>query len=100
MIYHPSVKVEFFGVPRLRAGVSETKVECPSEVISLGTLLEVLSKRFPGFGQQCIETNDSGDCKLKRSIIANIDGEAFVKSSATEIRTDQTIMILSSDAGG
>lgn len=82
--------VEFFGIPRQRAGVSELEVEAES----LGQLLHVLTARFPGFGE-LVKGNG-----LHRSLAANLNGDRFVSDPATPLTARDRLLILSADVGG
>ncbi len=85
------VTVELFGIPRLRAGVSETVAEGST----LGDVLWELSQRFPALGEACI----SGRC-LKAGFTANLRGEQFVTEPSTHLHEGDSILLLSIDAGG
>ena len=85
------VTVELFGIPRLRAGVSETVAEGST----LGDILFELSQRFPALGETCI----SGRC-LKAGFTANLRGEQFVSEPNTQLQEGDSILLLSVDAGG
>lgn len=76
------MRVEFFGVPRERAGVSETEVEAAT----LGQLFDELEARFADF---------SGP-----AFAANLNGDRFVSDRATPLRREDCVLILSADAGG
>jgi molybdopterin converting factor small subunit len=82
--------VEFFGVPRERAGVSETEVRAET----LGQLLDTLALRFPPFAAFI----DEG--KLHPAFAASLNGDRFVSDPGTLLAKDDCILILSADAGG
>ena len=82
--------VEFFGVPRERAGVSELEVHADT----LGQLLGLLAARVPSLSE--IIQRD----RLHPAFVANLNGDRFVCDPATPLRGDDSILILSADAGG
>ena len=82
--------VEFLGIPRERAGVSEVEVDAAT----LGQLLTALATRFPAFGS--LMSPDG----LHRSLAANLNGDEFVSSPQTVLAEDDHILILSADVGG
>lgn len=90
-----TVKVEFFGIPRQRAGVAETVVELSASSVQLGDLLNRLAIAFPQFGKDCIAQN-----RLTRSLTANLDGKQFIRDPAALIHAGQSVLIMSADAGG
>jgi molybdopterin converting factor small subunit len=86
----PSITVEFFGIPRHRAGTTALT----AEACSLGELLRKLESRYPNLNA-CLENG-----RLRQGYTANINGERFVADPATELKQGDAILILSADAGG
>src|SRR4051812_50083752 len=82
--------VEFLGIPRERAGVADLDVEADT----LGQLLDVLADRFPDL--RALIPNG----ELHPSIVANLNGDAFVSDPKLEFAEDDHLLILSADAGG
>jgi molybdopterin converting factor small subunit len=82
--------VEFLGVPRQRAGVSEIEVQADT----LGQLLGLLSARIPSFSE--LITVD----RLHSALVANLNGERFISDPQTPLRQNDSVLILSADAGG
>ena len=82
--------VEFLGIPRERAGVSELEVEAAT----LGQLIGSLATRCPGLRD--LITAD----RLHPSIAANLNGDEFVSDPATRLAAHDRVLILSADAGG
>ena len=82
--------VEFLGIPRERAGISELEVDAAT----LGQLLLTLVTRCPGLG--ALMTADG----FHPSIAANLNGDAFVSDPATPFAEGDHLLILSADAGG
>ena len=84
------MRVEFFGVPRERAGVAELEMQAQT----LGELLEILAQRIPSLGDLIAED------KLHSTFVASLNGDQFVSDPQTRLREDDNILILSADAGG
>jgi molybdopterin converting factor small subunit len=82
--------VEFFGVPRERAGMSRLEVQADT----LGQLLETLATRIPSFAKLV------GVNRLHPSFVANLNGDRFVCEPGTPLGKDDCVLILSADAGG
>jgi molybdopterin converting factor small subunit len=82
--------VEFLGVPRQRAGVSELEIQADT----LGQLLGTLVERIPSLGE-FIDVD-----RLHSSFIANLNGDQFVSDPATRLGANDCVLILSADAGG
>jgi molybdopterin converting factor small subunit len=85
------VTVELFGIPRLRAGVSQTVADGST----LGDVFWDLSQRFPALGEACISGR-----RLKAGFTANLRGEKFVTDPSISLREGDSILLLSMDAGG
>jgi len=86
-----SVTVELFGIPRQRAGVSQTLVEGSR----LDEVLQELAAKFPALAETCFETN-----RLKPGFLVNLDGDRFVRDPRTPLADGSSLLILSADAGG
>ena len=82
--------VEFFGVPRERAGVPELEVHAET----LGQLLGMLAERMPSLSE-IIQ-----DDRLHPAFVANLNGDRFVTDPHTPLGADDFVLILSADAGG
>lgn len=82
--------VEFLGIPRERAGISEMELEADT----LGQALGELSALCPGLSDLITAEG------LHPSIAANLNGDEFVKSLDTRLAADDRLLILSADAGG
>ena len=85
-----SMKVEFLGIPRERAGVAELELDAET----LGQLLATLEQKFPALGTLV----DAG--RLHPSILASLNGDTFVSDPRTRLSTGDCVLILSADAGG
>lgn len=86
-----AITVEFFGIPRARAGVPMTTAAGNT----LGDVLINLSKRFPDLARSCIDHD-----RLKPGFVANIGGDQFVSDPVMLLAEDAVLLILSQDAGG
>jgi molybdopterin converting factor small subunit len=82
--------VEFLGIPRERAGVSEMEVQAQT----FGQVLGALSARFPELGELITAEG------LHPSIIANLNGDEFVSALDTPLSENDRLLLLSADAGG
>jgi molybdopterin converting factor small subunit len=82
--------VEFFGVPRERAGIAQLDVQADT----LGQLLSTLATRLPSFAAFIVKD------RLHPSFTANLNGDEFVNDPATPLGKDDCVLILSADAGG
>jgi molybdopterin converting factor small subunit len=84
------MRVEFFGIPRERVGLSEVEVEADN----LGQLFAVLATRFPAL-RELITTRG-----LDSSIAASLNGDTFVSDPNTSLAADDHVLLISADAGG
>ncbi len=85
------VTVEFFGIARSRAGVERTTAvgSC------LGDVLADLAARFPDLAATCIDGRG-----LRPGFTANLGGDRFTTSPEVPLRDEDTILLMSLDAGG
>jgi molybdopterin converting factor small subunit len=84
------MQVEFLGIARERAGLSELEVEAET----LGELLEALAVRFPRMRDLVAEG------RLHPSLAASLNAHLFVSDPSTRLTNDDRLLILSADAGG
>ncbi len=84
------MRVELLGVPRERAGVAELEVQADT----LGQLLAALVIRFPSLSDLIAAD------QLCPSIVANLNGNQFVRDPRTQLMEEDCVIILSADAGG
>jgi molybdopterin converting factor small subunit len=82
--------VEFLGIPRERAGISEMEVEAGT----LGELFGALTARCPGLRELITAKG------LHPSLAANLNGDLFISDPATPLAEDDRLLIISADAGG
>lgn len=90
-----AIRVEFYGIARQRAGVSELTLDVPTGGMRLADALVELQGRLPQLGRELTSSS-----RLHESFAANLDGTQFVSDPATLIRDGQCLLILSADAGG
>jgi molybdopterin converting factor small subunit len=84
------MRVEFFGVPRQRAGISEWEVQAET----LGQMFTKLAADFPSLREFIAHE------RLEPSFAASLNGDRFVDDPETRLCTDDCVLILSADAGG
>jgi len=84
------MRVEFFGVPRQRAGISAMEVDAET----LGQALETLADRIPSL-RELIQVD-----RLHPALTASLNGDLFVSDPQTQLTQDDCVLILSADAGG
>ena len=89
------MRVEFFGIPRVRAGVAAAAFELPGREISLAQVLALLAERYPQLTPDCISNGSLG-----AGFTANVNGERFVRNPSTPIAAGETLLFFSTDAGG
>lgn len=82
--------VEFFGIPRDRAGVAELDIDAAT----LGDALDVLAARLPRLSDLI------ADRRLHRALAASLNGETFISDPSTPLSGDDHLLIFSADAGG
>ncbi len=87
----PSVVVEFYGVPRQRAGVERAEIGATS----LGGAIAMLAERFPELAAACFEGN-----RLHAAYTVNLNGKHFVRDPSTPLADGDVLLMLSTDAGG
>jgi hypothetical protein len=91
MMAQSEVVVEFFGVPRWRAGRGELRV-------GGGTLAEVLASvqnACPGLAGLV-----GADGRVAPHYLLSVDGQRFVTDLTEAIGTGERLLVLSADAGG
>jgi molybdopterin converting factor small subunit len=88
------IRVEFYGVPRLRAGVASLEIPLSAESIKLGEALHDIAGRFAGLATEI------GEDGLQPTCVANINGNRFVSDTAEPLRDGDVLLIMSADAGG
>lgn len=90
------IRIEFFGIARSRAGISECELSFGGGgAVTIGRVLEELAIRFPGLREECIANG-----QLTPAFTMNRNGERFVRDVALELRDGDSLLLLSADAGG
>ena len=89
----PTVRVEFFGMPRQRAGLAALDVEVES--LTLGDVLAAAGKLLPEFARSCLDGS-----RLKPGLLANINGRRFTTDAQTTLSDQDSLLILAADVGG
>lgn len=87
----PEIAVEFYGVPRLRAGLARVAIRAAG----LGDALAILAGRCPGLSDSVIVEG-----RLHPAYRLNLNGERFVSDPALALREGDTLIFLSADVGG
>jgi molybdopterin converting factor small subunit len=85
------VTVEFYGVPRQRAGRTEVDVAART----VGELLEAVERACPGLAGL-----RRPDGRLAAQYLLSVAGREFVTDVRQELRPGDRVLLLSSDAGG
>jgi molybdopterin converting factor small subunit len=87
----PTVTVEFYGVPRARAGRSELTV--PATTVA--EALAEVAGACPG-----LTGLRQPDGRLAPQYVLSLDGERFLTDPAERLRSGDRLLLLSADAGG
>jgi molybdopterin converting factor small subunit len=90
-----TIRVEFFGIARQRTAVAACDCECTAAGRTLTDLLRELGIRFPAFAAEVLR-----DGQLRQEFIANRNSDEFLRDGGAVISAGETILILSTDAGG
>jgi hypothetical protein len=85
------VTVEFFGVPRLRAGRAEVGVP-PGTVAGV---LSAVGRACPGLAGVL-----RPDGRMSPYYLLSLDGRTFLSDLEQEVRAGDRLLLLSADAGG
>jgi molybdopterin converting factor small subunit len=85
------VMVEFYGVPRQRAGRSELAVPAGTAA----AVLAAVERTCPGLAGL---VQPSG--RLAPHYLVSLDGQRFVMDLSQELRSGDRLLLLSADAGG
>ena len=89
------IRVEFYGIARERAGMSQMALGFEREQVVLGDVLGALGERLPLLDRDCLKGSE-----LAPGFTANLAGERFVRDPATTLQDGDCLLILSADAGG
>jgi molybdopterin converting factor small subunit len=85
------VTVEFYGVPRRRAG----RAELPVAARTVAELLEAVEGACPGLAGL-----RRPDGRLAAHYLISIEGRQFVTDVRQQLRPGDRVLLLSADAGG
>ncbi len=87
----PSVTIEFFGIPRARAGRSELVVSAATA----GAALAAAAGECPGLAGLF-----RPDGRLSPHYLLSLDGQRFVTDLAEVLKAGDRLLLLSADVGG
>lgn len=85
-----TVRVEFLGLARKYAGVEAIH----ATGVTLRAVLKDCARQLPGLDAVC------RDGELKPTYLANVNGQRFTANLDHAIGLEDTILVLSADAGG
>ncbi len=91
-----TVKVELFGTCRLRSGRDEVSLVLTPDV-SRRDLLQTLARACPSLVGSAIREDLSG---LEDGYLLNLNGTAFLSGEMLTLRAGDSLLLLSSQAGG
>jgi molybdopterin converting factor small subunit len=86
-----TIQIEFFGIPRARAHVSQLELKAET----LGEALAQVGVLIPQWADACLDGP-----RLKPGLIANLNGQKFVSDPQTLLKSGDSVLILSADVGG
>ncbi len=89
------IQVEFFGIPRQRAGTSVVCLEFGGDRVALAAVVGELTQRFPGLAAACL-----GDGSLRPEYLVNLGGERFISDPDFPLNPGDSLLLMSADAGG
>jgi molybdopterin converting factor small subunit len=85
------VKIELFGVPRLRAGRSELSVRAAN----VAQALERLEQQCPALAGSVV-----ADGRLLSAYRLSLNGRTFVTDLSTPLSAGDSLVLIAADAGG
>lgn len=91
--------VELYGVARLTAGTAHVPLTLPAEAL-LSDALAALAVSCPQLLGPVLESDATSGTQLGSGYACNLNGAAFVRDSRTAVQPGDSLLILSSDAGG
>jgi molybdopterin converting factor small subunit len=86
------MRIELFGIARVRAGREAVDVEAGS----LGEAIRALAAACPGLEPDVVDREG----RLTDSFLASLNGAVFVKDEATPLEADDKLLILGAQSGG
>ena len=87
----PVVTIEFYGIPRARAGRSELTVRAAT----VADALAAVAAAAPQLAELCM-----ADGRLAPQYVLSQDGQRFLTDPAERLRPGDRLLLLSADAGG
>ena len=85
------IEIEFYGVPRLRAGTNRLRLEASS----VGQALRELAVACPGLRDSVLP-----DGRIPSAYKLSLNGECFVSDPQTPLSEGDVLLLLSADVGG
>jgi molybdopterin synthase sulfur carrier subunit len=85
------IEIEFYGVPRLRAGRSRLRLEASS----VGQALRELGRACPTLEDSVLQ-----DGRVHEAYKLSLNGERFVSDPQTPLTAGDVLLLLSADVGG
>lgn len=79
----------------MQAGIDHFELQLPGSEATVGQVLATLAQQLPQVGSVCLSNG-----QLAASCLASIDGDQFVRDLQTPLHGGQSLLLLSSDAGG
>ncbi len=89
------IQVEFYGIPRQRAGTPALQLEFDKATLRLSTVIAELARRLPELAAACFSGNG-----LQDGCVANVNGQKFVRDENVTLVAGDSLLLLSADAGG
>ncbi len=91
--------VELFGVARLTARTPRVPLTLSAEA-TLGEALTVLGTECPALLDSVLSADEAGHTRLQSGYTCSINGKDFVRDARVPLQAGDSLLILSSDAGG
>ncbi|MHC4548068.1 MAG: ubiquitin family protein [Planctomycetota bacterium] len=85
------MRIELFGIARVRAGREAVEVDAAD----LGEAILALAATCPALEPEVVK-----DGRLTGGFLASLNGELFVTDAATPLAPTDSLLVLSSQAGG
>jgi len=85
------IAVEFYGIPRLRAGTVSVRIEAAT----VGQALRELARLYPALADSRLAQG-----ALPEVFKLNKNGDRFVSDPETPLQDGDTLLLLSADVGG
>ena len=85
------MRIELFGVARLRAGTDAVEVDA----LTLGEALRALAQLCPNLNPEVLNGG-----RMTEHFLASLNGELFVSDTNMTLQPEDTLLILGAQAGG